>query len=116
MSKINEFLKSRFYCGLATYPLEWADYMKDQACIEYIKDQPLDNILCDIREQIDDESLCQIFVNPIEFRNIVYLRIEQKLIDWVDKYNQQISAGFDALVVNYNRARDDAGHSDRDFA
>ena len=104
----------------ATYPINWEDYTKDKACEVYMREFPLDNELCNIREQIEQDLLIKVLWKPIEatdeIKNIIYSCLEQKLNDLVDDYNSELLQMEErSLPFNPNRARDDAGHKNSDF-
>lgn len=109
-----ETLNDWFNGDYASYPIDWSDLKKDNFVCCYLYRFPLDNELCDIREQIDDISILKIYESPDHFKNIVYSCLEQKLNDLVDEYNASLAQD-DAIPFNHNRAMEDAGHKPSDF-
>lgn len=90
-------------------PMNWIDSWKDAACEAYINDYGLDSLLDDIREQIDDKSILEIYSDSNKFKNIIYSCLEQKLIELVDQYNYELDNDDPIDPM------DAAGHTDRDF-
>lgn len=116
MNTIQRFLKWRFGIGRPVNVIDQSCHFKDELCLFYIRNFPLDNILADIREQITEESLIQYYRQPDTIKNIVYSALEQKLNDLVDEYNAELlQDNKEPKPFNPNRAMEDAGHKQSDF-